>query len=114
MYIHSRFDGTVLPCDWASLDLPGPIRSFMEKWQGIAEAELKRYKFGWPAKYVHTDFTYEGRSYRIVPETFGIPDDMCECFQQGPWVEERYGRGMDADLRAIPGVTGVFSDGHLD
>ena len=114
MYSDPNFDGTVLPGEWRALNLPTPIRAFMEKWQGIADAQKAMYRFGWPAKLVHTDFTYEGRRYRIVPETFGIPDDLCEWLQEGPRVTKQYGGGMDADLRAIPGVTDVFSDGFLD
>ena len=49
-----------------------------------------------------------------MPETFGIPGDLCECFQQGHWVTKTYGGGFDDDLQAIPGVTHVFSHGFLD
>lgn len=86
----------------------------MEKWEKNAEDAMKTYEFGWPAKYVHTHFSYEGKRYSIIPQTFGIPDDLCECFQQGPWVKEHYGGGFDDDLRAIRGVTNVASDGFLD
>ncbi len=111
---HAYFEGIKLTPDWQKQDLPEPIRVFMEKWQGIADAEKMTYEFGWPAKLVHTDFTYNGISYRICPETFGIPYDLCECLQGGSWIEERYGGGMDDDLHKIGGVTRVFSDGFLD
>ena len=57
---------------------------------------------------------FEGKKYSIVPATFGIPDDLCECFQQGPWVTEKYGGGFDDDLGENPGVTSVGSYGFLD
>ena len=104
----------VLSQDWRSQNLPKPIYDFMEKWEAIAAEEMKRYVFGWPAKLVETQFTYEGITYSIVPSTFGIPDDLCEMFQQGPWVTREYGGGFDDDLRAIPGVKGVRSYGFLD
>ena len=104
----------VLSRDWREQDLPKPIDAFMEKWEAIAAEEMKHYEFGWPAKLVETQFTYEGKSYSIVPSTFGIPDDLCEKFQQGPWVTRVYGGGFDDDLRAIPGVGSVQSCGFLD
>ena len=100
--------------NWREQNLPEPIRGFMEKWEKIAETEMKTYKFGWPAKLVETVFTFEGLTYSMTPETFGIPDDLCECFQGGPWITEKYGGGFDDDLKAIPGVTGVTSFGFLD
>lgn len=111
---HRQFDGIKLTPDWRKQSLPPAIRAFMEKWQGIADEEMKTYEFGWPAKLVHTDFEYNGVRYRICPETFGIPDDLCECLQHSRRIEERYGGGMDKDLRGMDGVTYVFSDGFLD
>ncbi len=111
---HCSFDGIKLTPDWRSQHLPQVIRAFMEKWQGVADEEMKTYKFGWPAKLVHTDFTYRGTCYRICPETFGIPYDLCECLQCGTQIEEKYGSRMDEDLLAIDGVTYVFSNGFLD
>ena len=107
-------DVIILTRDWRNQGLAEPIYRFMEKWEKNAADAMKTYEFGWPAKYVHTGFTYEGKHYRIVPETFGIPDDLCECFQGGPWVTEKYGGGFDDDLNAIPGVMYVGSDGFLD
>ena len=107
-------DVTVLTRNWRRQRLPKPIYEFMEKWEKNAADAMKTYKFGWPAKLVKTCFTYAGKKYAIVPETFGIPDDLCECFQGGPWVTEKYGGGFDDDLRKIPGVTNVWSDGFLD
>ena len=92
----------------------GTLYEFMEKWEKNAEEAMKTYEFGWPAKYVETRFTYEGKKYSIVPSTFEIPDDLCECFQQGPWVTERFGGGFERDLKRIPGVTNVGSSGFLD
>ena len=100
--------------DWRNQGLPGPVYGFMEKWEKIAEEAMKTYEFGWPAKLVETRFTYEGKKYSLVPETFGIPYDLCEAFQGGPWVTGKYGGGFDDDLSAIPGVTGVASYGFLD
>ncbi len=100
--------------DWRSQDLPAEIRAFLETWQSIADEEMKTYEFGWPAKYVITRFTFRGIRYIITPETFDIPDDLCECFQGGPWIVERHGRTMEDDLRAIQGVRNIFSDGFLD
>ena len=107
-------DVITLTHEWREQGLPEPIYAFMEKWEKNAADAMKTYKFGWPAKLVRTEFVYEGRKYSIVPETFGIPDDLCECFQQGPWVTKTYGGGFDDDLQAIPGVTHVFSHGFLD
>ena len=107
-------DAITLTSDWRNQGLPKPIYEFMEKWEKNAADAMKTYKFGWPAKLVETRFRYEGKKYSIVPETFGIPDDLCECFQQGPWVTEKYGGGFDDDLRLIPGVTNVGSVGFLD
>ena len=100
--------------NWREQDLPRPIFDFMERWEKRAEESMKTYQFGWPAKLVETQFVYEGRSYSIVPGTFGIPDDLCEKFQQGPWVTRVYGGGFDDDLRMIPGVEEVQSCGFLD
>ncbi len=111
---HAYFEGVKLTPEWRKQNLPEPIKAFMEKWQGIADVEMETYELMWPAKLVHTDFTYHGTSYRICPETFGIPDDLCERFQYGQWVEKKYGGGMNDDLRKIDGVFGVFSDGFLD
>ena len=91
--------------DWRNQDLPKPIAQFMERWEKKAEKAMKTYQFQWPAKYVETQFLYEGKSYSIVPGTFGIPDDLCEIFQTN---------GMDDDLRSIPGVENVQSCGFLD
>ena len=107
-------EGTKLTRDWRSQELPKPIYEFMENWEKNAAEAMKTYEFGWPAKLVETQFSYEGETYLIVPETFGIPDDLCECFQGGPWVTEKFGGGFKDDLRAIPGVTGVVSSGFLD
>ena len=104
----------ILTREWREQNLPLPIAAFMEKWEKNAADAMKDYHFGWPAKLVETRFDYAGKTYRIVPATFGIPDDLCECFQQGPWVTEHFGGGFDADLKAIPGVTGVGSFGFLD
>lgn len=104
----------LLTQDWRNQGLPDPICAFMEKWERNAAEAMKTYEFGWPAKLVETRFTYEGKKYSIVPSTFGIPDDLCECFQQGPWVTRTFGGGFDDDLRKIPGVTGVASYGFLD
>ena len=100
--------------DWRSQGLPEPILQFMEKWEKIAEEEMKTYEFGWPAKLVTTRFSYDGTTYYIIPATFGIPNDLCEKFQQGPWVTRKYGGGFDDDLRKIPGVSDVRSCGFLD
>ena len=91
--------------DWRNQKLPEPILDFLARWQEKADEAMKTYEFMWPAKLVETQFVYEGVSYAIAPGTFGIPDDLCEIFQTN---------GMDDDLRAIPGVTGVFSCGFLD
>lgn len=107
-------DEITLTRDWRKQGLPKPIYEFMEKWERNAAEAMKTYEFGWPAKLVETRFTYEGKKYSIFPSTFGIPDDLCECFQQGPWVTERFGGGFDDDLKRIPGVTDVWSDGFLD
>ena len=110
----------MLDCDvlitscWREQALPQPACDFLNKWEQIAREDMKTYRFEWPAKLVHTDFRYNGLSYRIVPETFGIPYDLCEKYQQGPWVRKVHGGGFDDDLRAIPGVSNVFSDGFLD
>ena len=100
--------------DWRNQDLPGEIRAFLETWQGIADEEMKTYEYGWPAKCVETKFTFRGIRYSITPDTFGIPDDLCECFQEGPWITERHGRTMEDDLRSIKGVRSVYSSGFLD
>ena len=100
--------------DWRNQNLPKPVYDFMEKWEKRAEEAMKTYEFKWPAKLVETQFVYEGISYSIVPETFGIPDDLCEKFQGGPWVTRQYGGGFDDDLRAIPGMQNVNSYGFLD
>ncbi len=107
-------DVITLTRDWRKQGLPEPIYEFMEKWEKNAEEAMKTYEFGWPAKYVETRFTYEGKKYSIVPSTFEIPDDLCECFQQGSWVTERFGGGFERDLKRIPGVTNVGSSGFLD
>ena len=109
------FDDVItLTPDWRNQGLPEAIHPFMEKWERNAAEAMKTYRFMWPAKLVETRFTYEGKNYSIVPATFGIPDDLCECFQGGPWVTETYGGGFDDDLRKIPGVTSVGSYGFLD
>ena len=77
----------------------------MVKWEKEAHEAMKTYEFMWPAKYVETQFTYEGKTYSITPSTFDIPDDLCEIFQTN---------GMTDDLRAIPGVQHVQSCGFLD
>lgn len=107
-------DVITLTRDWRNQGLAEPIYAFMEKWERNAADAMKTYQFGWPAKLVTTLFTYEGQKYLIVPETFGIPDDLCECFQQGTWVTKKYGGGFDHDLEAIPGVSHVASDGFMD
>ncbi len=107
-------DVITLTRDWRNQGLPEPIYAFMEKWERNAEDAMKTYEFKWPAKLVSTRFTYEGKKYSIVPSTFGIPDDLCERFQQGRWVTWHYGGGFDQDLKAIPGVTDVGSFGFLD
>ena len=91
--------------DWREQDLPGPICDFMARWERIAWEAMKTYRFQWPAKYVETQFVYEGQSYSIVPSTLGIPGDLCEIFQSN---------GLEDDLRAIPGVSDVQSCGFLD
>ena len=91
--------------NWRNQNLPEPIQEFMERWESEAEEAMKTYEFKWPAKLVETQFIFEGVSYSLTPETFGIPDDLCEIFQNN---------GMDDDLRAIPGVTGVCSCGFMD
>ena len=40
----------------------------------------------------------------ITPDTFGIPQDLGERLQEGPWVDEKYGGGLASDLRKIEGV----------
>ena len=91
--------------DWRDQELPEPICEFMERWEKKAEEAMKTYRFQWPAKMVETQFMYEGKTYSIIPGTFGIPADLCEIFQTN---------GMDADLQAIPGVEDVQSCGFLD
>ena len=91
--------------EWRSQNIPEPLCEFMEKWERKAEEAMKTYEFMWPAKLVETRFVYEGKTWSIFPETFGIPDDLCEIFQTN---------GMDDDLRAIPGVSDLRSYGFLD
>ena len=94
-------------------DLPVAVCRVLEKWQKIADEEKKQYKMMWPAKLVHTDFTYDGQNFRIVPETFGVEEDLMECFQQEPLVEGKYGTSLTKDLWSI-GCSYVFSDGFMD
>ena len=103
-----------LTSNWRSQNLPEAILPFMEKWQAIADEEMKIYELKWTAKLVETRFVYRGIRYIITPLTFDIPDDLCERLQEGPWVENKYGGGLDSDLRKIKGVGNVFSDGFLD
>ena len=100
--------------EWHNQELPEPIKAFLEKWQGIADEEMKIYELEWTAKLVETRFSYRGVRYSITPSTFDIPDDLCERLQNGPWVKEKYGGGLDADLRKIEGVKSVHSFGFLD
>ena len=100
--------------EWRYQDLPEPIVILLEKWQGIADEEMKIYELEWTAKLVETRFSYKGIRYSITPDTFGIPQDLGERLQDGPWVEEKYGGGIDSDLRKIEGVKCVQSFGFLD
>ncbi len=100
--------------EWRCQDLPEPIKALLEKWQGIADEEMKVYELEWTAKLVETRFSYKGVRYSITPDTFDIPQDLGERLQDGPWVEEKYGGGMDSDLRKIEGVRSVCSFGFLD
>ncbi len=100
--------------DWRNQNLPEPIIPFMEKWQAIANEEMKIYELEWTAKLVETRFIYQGSRYIITPATFDIPDDLCERLQIGPWVKKKHGGGLDSDLRKIEGVRSVSSFGFLD
>ncbi len=104
----------MLTPQWREQGLPAPLMAFLEKWEAIAKAELAVYQCLWPAKMVHTDFTCGGIRYMICPETFGIPQDLGERLQCGRSIVEKYGTGLDDDLRAVEGVTEVFSEGFLD
>ena len=99
---------------WRNQDLPEPIEAILEKWQGIADEEMKIYELEWTAKLVETRFSYKGVRYSITPDTFGIPQDLGERLQDGPWVDEKYGGGLASDLRKIEGVKSVYTFGFLD
>ena len=104
----------VLPANWRTLSLlPSKLVTVLDKWQRIADKEIECYKFGWPAKLVHTDFTCDGQRYSVTPETFGVEGDLMECLQQGPYITDKYGSTLTDDLKEA-GFSNVISLGFLD
>ena len=103
-----------LPANWRDLDLPEAVVAMLDKWQKIADKEMETYKFEWPAKLVETKFAYGGIHYSLKPETFGVPDDLMETLQYGPYITEKYGISLSQDLERTPGFTHVAAYGFLD
>lgn len=99
---------------WREMDLPDAVINMLDKWQKIADKELETYKFGWPAKLVETKFSYDGKQYRLTPQTFGVPDDLMETLQHGPYVTEKYGISLSEDLEKTDGFSHVAAYGFLD
>ncbi len=103
-----------LPANWRELDLPDAVFAMLDKWQQIADQEMKTYKFQWPAKLVETKFVYGDIQYRIIPQTFGVPDDLMETLQYGPYSTEKYGISLSEDLEKAEGFSHVQAYGFLD
>ena len=103
-----------LPANWRELDLPEAVKAMLDKWQRIADKEMETYKFEWPAKLVETKFVYGGTHYRLVPATFGVPDDLMETLQYGPYITEKYGISLSRDLEKTAGFSHVAAYGFLD
>lgn len=103
-----------LPANWRELDLPDAVFAMLDKWQQIADQEMKTYKFQWPAKLVETKFVYGDIQYRIIPQTFGVPDDLMESLQYGPYITEKYGISLSEDLEKAEGFSHVQAYGFLD
>lgn len=93
--------------DWREQGLSKQLYAFMEKWEEIAWKERKNFRSEWPDKKIRIRFRENSKYYQIVPETFGIPDDLFELLQQGPWVTEKYGRGMNEELQEALGGTSI-------
>lgn len=103
----------LLTRNWRNQHLPSKLRLYMNRWQKIADEAMKTYEMKWPAKNVITDFTYEGTDYRIVPETFGVEQDLMERMQADEEFRDQFGELMEDGLIEI-GCTDIFSDGDLD
>ena len=103
-----------LPANWRDLDLPEAVVAVLDKGQKIADKEMETYRFEWTAKLVETKFAYGEIHYSLKPETFGVPDDLMETLQYGPYITEKYGISLSQDLERTPDFTHVAAYGFLD